>query len=66
MLAIEDCQVCCRQNALYVRIDEDTLDVEIDTDYQEQIVSLMSTRNRFLKVWLSVPVFFKYTYKPTK
>ncbi|MDY6781337.1 MAG: CPXCG motif-containing cysteine-rich protein [Cyanobacteriota bacterium] len=30
---IEDCQVCCRPNILYVRIDEDTLDVEIDTDY---------------------------------
>jgi hypothetical protein len=32
---IEDCQVCCRPNVLYVRIDEDTLDIEIDTDYQE-------------------------------
>ncbi|MGD2183265.1 CPXCG motif-containing cysteine-rich protein [Lusitaniella coriacea LEGE 07167] len=30
---IEDCQVCCRPNILYVRIDEDTLEVEIDTDY---------------------------------
>ncbi|MDY7016456.1 MAG: CPXCG motif-containing cysteine-rich protein [Cyanobacteriota bacterium] len=30
---IEDCQVCCRPNILYVRIDEETLDVEIDTDY---------------------------------
>ncbi|MEG3976819.1 CPXCG motif-containing cysteine-rich protein, partial [Microcoleus sp. herbarium8] len=29
------CQVCCRPNVLYVRIDEDTLDIEIDTDYQE-------------------------------
>jgi len=35
MLAIEDCQVYCRPNVLYVRIDEDTLDIEIDTDYQE-------------------------------
>ena len=32
---IEHCQVCCRPNVLYVRIDEDTLDIEIDTDYQE-------------------------------
>ena len=32
---IEDCQVCCRPNVLYVRRDEDTLDIEIDTDYQE-------------------------------
>jgi hypothetical protein len=30
---IEDCQVCCRPNILYVRIDEDTLDVEIESDY---------------------------------
>lgn len=32
---IEDCQVCCRPNILYVRIDEETLGIEIDTDYQE-------------------------------
>ncbi len=32
---VEDCQVCCRPNMLYVRIDEDTFDVEIDSDYQE-------------------------------
>ncbi|WP_013320482.1 CPXCG motif-containing cysteine-rich protein [Gloeothece verrucosa] len=32
---IEDCQVCCRPNILYIRIDEDTLEVEIDTDYEE-------------------------------
>ena len=31
---IEDCQVCCRPNVLYVRIDEDTLDVEIDSEYE--------------------------------
>ena len=31
---IEDCQVCCRPNVLYVRVDEDTLDVEIDSDYE--------------------------------
>lgn len=32
---VEDCQVCCRPNVLYVRIDEDTLEVEIDTDCEE-------------------------------
>ncbi len=32
---VEDCQVCCRPNILYISVDEDTLDVEIDTDYQE-------------------------------
>ena len=32
---VEDCQVCCRPNILYLRIDEDTLEVEIDSDYQE-------------------------------
>jgi hypothetical protein len=31
---IEDCQVCCRPNVLYVRIDEETLDIEIDSDYE--------------------------------
>jgi len=30
---IEDCQVCCRPNRLYITIDEDTLDIEIATDY---------------------------------
>ena len=32
---VEDCQVCCRPNILYLRIDEDTLEAEIDSDYQE-------------------------------
>ena len=32
---IEDCQVCCRPNTLYILVDEETLDVEIQTDYQE-------------------------------
>ncbi len=32
---IEDCQVCCRPNILYVLIDEDTLTIEIQTDYEE-------------------------------
>jgi hypothetical protein len=31
----EDCQVCCRPNLLYIHIDEDTLEVVIDTDYEE-------------------------------
>ena len=31
---IEDCQVCCRPNILNVRFDEDTLEVEIDSDYE--------------------------------
>lgn len=31
---IEDCQICCRPNILYVRFDEDTLEVEIDSDYE--------------------------------
>ncbi|HEY9738307.1 MAG TPA: CPXCG motif-containing cysteine-rich protein [Trichocoleus sp.] len=31
---IEDCQVCCRPNQLFVTIDEDTLDIDIATDYE--------------------------------
>lgn len=31
---IEDCQVCCRPNVLYVRIDQDTEMIEIDTEYE--------------------------------
>lgn len=30
---IEDCQVCCRPNQLYLRVDKDTLEVAIDSDY---------------------------------
>lgn len=30
---IEDCQVCCRPNQLYITIDEDTLEIQIATDY---------------------------------
>ena len=30
---IEDCQVCCRPNRLYITIDEETLEVDIATDY---------------------------------
>lgn len=32
---IEDCQVCCHPNTLYLRFDEDTLDVEIDSEYED-------------------------------
>lgn len=32
---IEDCQVCCRPNQLYVTIDDVTLDIEINSDYLE-------------------------------
>lgn len=32
---VEDCQVCCRPNVLYITVDEETLEVEIQTDYQE-------------------------------
>ena len=31
---IEDCQVCCRPNQLYLRVDEDTLEVAIESDYE--------------------------------
>ncbi|MEM8638123.1 MAG: CPXCG motif-containing cysteine-rich protein [Cyanobacteria bacterium P01_G01_bin.54] len=30
---IEDCQVCCRPNVLYVVVDEVSLAVSIETDY---------------------------------
>lgn len=30
---VEDCQVCCRPNQLYITIDEATLEIEIATDY---------------------------------
>lgn len=32
---VEDCQVCCRPNILYIQIDEETLDIEINTEYEE-------------------------------
>lgn len=32
---VEDCQVCCRPNVLYLRVDEETLDVEIDSNWEE-------------------------------
>lgn len=32
---VEDCQVCCRPNQLYITIDEATLEIEIAADYVE-------------------------------
>jgi hypothetical protein len=29
---VEDCQVCCRPNILYVRFDDETLEVSIETE----------------------------------
>jgi hypothetical protein len=29
---VEDCQVCCQPNVLYIQIDEETLDIEISSD----------------------------------
>ncbi len=29
---VEDCQVCCRPNVLFISIDEETLDVEIASE----------------------------------
>ncbi len=33
---VEDCQVCCRPNILYITIDEETLDVDIQTDCEDR------------------------------
>lgn len=29
---VEDCQVCCQPNLLYIYINEDTLDIEINSE----------------------------------
>ncbi len=29
---VEDCQVCCHPNVLYICVDEDTLEVEINSE----------------------------------
>ena len=29
---VEDCQVCCRPNVLFIQIDEDSLEVDIEAD----------------------------------
>ncbi len=31
---VEDCQVCCRPNILSVRVDRESLDVQITTEYE--------------------------------
>ena len=31
---VEDCQVCCRPNILYLMLDEETLLVQIDSDIE--------------------------------
>ncbi|MEM1241494.1 MAG: CPXCG motif-containing cysteine-rich protein [Cyanobacteria bacterium P01_H01_bin.26] len=33
---VEDCQVCCRPNILDITIDEDTLEVDIQTDCEDR------------------------------
>lgn len=29
---VEDCQVCCQPNVLYVQVDEDTFEIEINSE----------------------------------
>ena len=29
---VEDCQVCCQPNMLFLQIDEETLDIEINSE----------------------------------
>mgnify|MGYP000582286071 CR=1 FL=1 len=29
---VEDCQVCCQPNVLYIEIDEETLDISISSE----------------------------------
>ncbi len=29
---VEDCQVCCQPNVLYLEIDEETLNIEINSE----------------------------------
>lgn len=29
---VEDCQVCCQPNVLFLAIDEETLDIEINSE----------------------------------
>jgi hypothetical protein len=31
---IEDCQVCCHPNVLFIQIDEETLDIEITSELE--------------------------------
>lgn len=32
---VEDCQVCCRPNVLYIALDEDTLEIDISSEFEE-------------------------------
>jgi len=32
---IEDCQVCCRPNVLYIQVDEETLELSVNSEYVE-------------------------------
>ncbi|MBW4665008.1 MAG: CPXCG motif-containing cysteine-rich protein [Chroococcus sp. CMT-3BRIN-NPC107] len=32
---IEDCQVCCRPNMLYIQVDEETLELSVNSEYVE-------------------------------
>jgi Cysteine-rich CPXCG len=29
---VEDCQVCCQPNVLYIQLDEETLEIEISSE----------------------------------
>lgn len=29
---VEDCQVCCQPNVLFLQVDEETLDIEINSE----------------------------------
>ncbi|NJR67106.1 MAG: CPXCG motif-containing cysteine-rich protein [Leptolyngbyaceae cyanobacterium CRU_2_3] len=31
---VEDCQICCHPNVLYIHIDEETLDIEISSEFE--------------------------------
>jgi hypothetical protein len=31
---VEDCQVCCRPNVLSINLDEETLEIEINSEYE--------------------------------
>ena len=33
---VEDCQVCCRPNILYLMLDEETLVVQIDSEMESE------------------------------
>jgi hypothetical protein len=31
---VEDCQICCRPNVLAIQVDEDTMEIEIASEYE--------------------------------